>query len=113
MATPIACDLTAIPGSDRPRYHALRDRIFKSGTGLCETADGFAVQLPSDRETLVAVAEWISLERLCCPFLRFDLTIDGAASVRLALGGPEGVKELLRHELGVPTVSVDRLLRRS
>jgi hypothetical protein len=110
--TSIACDLEAIPASERGRYHALRDRIFKAASGITETADGYALALASDRDMLAAVADWIALERLCCPFLRFDLTIDGAGPMRLSLGGPAGVKDLLRIELGGPMLAADRLVRR-
>jgi hypothetical protein len=35
--------------------------------------DGYAVRFPSDPTLFVKVAEWITLERLCCSFLAFGL----------------------------------------
>jgi hypothetical protein len=38
----------------------------------------------------------IDVERRCCPFLRFDLTVEPEVGpVRLALSGPPGVREYL------------------
>jgi hypothetical protein len=41
----------------------------------------------------------IQVERLCCPFLRFDLTVPAAGPVHLALTGPPGTRELLANWL--------------
>ena len=38
----------------------------------------------------------IVAERLCCPFLRFDLTVDAPGKrAQLALSGPPGTREFL------------------
>jgi hypothetical protein len=49
--------------------------------------------------SLQDVAEWISMERLCCPFLTFQLETSGSeADYSLRVSGPTGVKDLLRAE---------------
>jgi hypothetical protein len=73
--TPIACNLAAIPDADRPRYFALRAQVFAAVERVSEVGDGFALHLAADRATLVALAEWIAFERLCCPFLSFRLAV--------------------------------------
>jgi hypothetical protein len=49
---------------------------------------------------LPEVSEWISLERLCCPFLMFQL--EGASEVsRLTMRGPDGVKAILQQQFRI------------
>jgi hypothetical protein len=61
--------------------------------------DGYAYRLDSDGITLPEVAEWMTMERLCCPFL--TLQVSAAGNQRdwiLTLTGPDGVKALLDEE---------------
>ena len=59
--------------------------------------DGYSYSLDTERITLPEVSEWITMERLCCPFLIFQLEVAGEAS-RLTMRGPDGVKAVLREE---------------
>ena len=62
-----------------------------------ELSDGYEYLLDSAEITLAEVSEWITIERLCCPFLVFQL--EGAGKdCRLTMRGPDGVKALLREE---------------
>ncbi len=62
--------------------------------------NGYVYQLELKAISLPEVAEWMSLERLCCPFLKFELSGQGHQTDRmLTLTGPEGVKPLLQAEL--------------
>jgi hypothetical protein len=97
-ALPIACNLAAIPDAERPRYFALRAQVLATVEDVTEVGDGFALRLAPDREGLLALAEWLGFERLCCPFLTLRLAIEGEGPVKLELGGAEGVKEFLRAE---------------
>ena len=94
--SPLACDLSAISASDRPRYHELRRAVAASVVGKRELADGLAIQIDIARIALPQLAEWISFERKCCPF--FDFRIDlasGSGPVWLSLTGRAGVKEFI------------------
>src|SRR5579863_988527 len=97
-ASPIACQLDAIPQAERPRYFTLRAQVLATVESATEIADGFALQLRADGAGVVALAEWIAFERLCCPFLAFRLALQGDGPVRLELGGAEGVKDFVRAE---------------
>lgn len=47
------------------------------------------------------LTEFIKTERNCCKFFSFGLTVAGdKSSAYLELTGPEGVKEVIREELG-------------
>ena len=66
-----------------------------------ETADGYVLHLHAAAPGFLKVAEWVTLERRCCPFLNFDLAWSaGDESPSLHLGGRHGVKEFLAAEMG-------------
>jgi hypothetical protein len=96
--SPLACDLTAISASDRPRYNQLRRMVAASITGKRELPTGFAIQIDTERIALPQLAEWISFERKCCPFFKFviDLAPDSGPAW-LSLTGRAGVKEFVRE----------------
>jgi hypothetical protein len=99
--TPIACRLDAIPASSRRRYDELRRMLAAAAIGKCELANGIEVQISTDRMALAHLAEWISLERKCCPFLDFRIDVaPESGPVWLSLTGRAGVKEFLAHSLG-------------
>jgi hypothetical protein len=69
-----------------------------------EPSDGFGFRLAADPALFQQAAEWISLERRCCPFVRFALEwrVDESVWVRLT-GGP-GVKEVIAAEMRFSSV---------
>ena len=71
----LACDLTAISASDRPRYNELRRMLAASLIGKRELPDGIAIQIDIERIALAQLAEWISFERKCCPFFKFEIDV--------------------------------------
>ncbi len=89
----IACNPKAIGESERPRYRQLAGKIATAAGKREELSDGYRYRLAEERVSLVEVAEWMRMERRCCPFPRFTLEVrDG---VTLTLRGPEGVKAIL------------------
>jgi hypothetical protein len=99
----LACNLKAIRAADRPRYRELVKRVREAVRDRTEMSDGYAFQLDSKKVTLPDVAEWMSMERLCCPFLTLQLSATGNQSHwTLTLTGPEGVKTLLDAEFPAP-----------
>lgn len=64
-----------------------------------ELPDGYEFKFPADAATFRTVAEWATLERLCCPFFDIDLRLErdnGGFWMRLT--GREGVKQFIRGE---------------
>ncbi len=50
---------------------------------------------------MALLGEFIQLERQCCPFLRFQLTVEpGGGPIWLELTGPPGTREFLAHGVG-------------
>jgi hypothetical protein len=78
----------------------LRNQIFSGTPTLRELKDGYAVGLPSTKENILAVAEFISLERVCCSFFHFDLEVGQSDEpLWFRITGGNGVKEFLKTEL--------------
>jgi hypothetical protein len=94
---PIACNVAAI--DNRSRYDMLSNLLRAAISGRAELPDGFAFSLNGGTIGLAELGEWISLERQCCPFLNFELSVSGTDSIWwLTLTGPDGSKALLDHE---------------
>ena len=63
-------------------------------------AEGYEFQLESTQRSLDLALELIRAERLCCPFLRFELRCEpGDGPIWLVLSGPEGTRAFLDSEL--------------
>ena len=63
-------------------------------------SDGVALRFPSGPSVIACVAEFIRLESQCCPFLRFQLTVEpGGGPLWLELTGPVGTRDFLASEL--------------
>jgi hypothetical protein len=98
-STVFSCNLKAISAAERPRYNELVKRVRDAMRDRTEMSNGYAFKLDSKRITLLEAAEWIGMERLCCPFLTLQLSAAGnQAHWVLTLTGPEGVKPLLDAE---------------
>jgi len=95
---PIVCNLKAIHDGDRPIYESLSRQLRAAITDPGELPDGYVLGLRHESISLVQAAQWISLERLCCPFLTFQLEAQGEGDFRLTIRGPAGAKAILRSE---------------
>lgn len=97
MDTPaIYCDAKAIPAEKRARYRELSGRLKAAVREKRSLVDGFGLRL--NGIGLVELAEWMSLERRCCPFLSFRLSVDrGREEVELEMTGPPGAKAVLEE----------------
>jgi hypothetical protein len=96
---PIACNLNAINHAERQRLHVLLDKLSSGATHRKEIPDGYTWSVDGKKMSFAEVAEWVSLESRCCPFLNFgmELSANGEMGVRLT-GGPD-VKEFIAAEM--------------
>ena len=98
-----ACNLDAIGSADRPRYVELVKRVRASIRFRSPISTGYIFRLDSQTVSLPEAAEWIAMERRCCPFLTLELSTSGAQpDWTLTLTGPKGVKALLDLEFPQP-----------
>ena len=101
--SPLVCDLTALGAEQREHHQALAQELRASTLEVKELADGYAFRYPSEPSLCIRLAEFITLERLCCPFLRLTLEFEAEQGpVWLRWTGREGVKQFLQAVLGLP-----------
>ncbi|MGI8785890.1 MAG: hypothetical protein ACR2L2_19825 [Acidobacteriota bacterium] len=97
-----SCDLSALDEAQRKR-RALLDEWLQVGTcEIIERPDGYAFWLHPDCLIAQHVDEFIALEQLCCPFVRFRVLTDTEhEGPVLEIGGGEGVKEFVHAHFGI------------
>jgi hypothetical protein len=99
MQTALACNLNAIGPENLHRYKDLFRRVHAAITDRRELEDGYVFRLDGDSVSLPDVAQWISFERLCCPFFTFQLQSKGGEpDCWLTLRGPDGTKAIIDQE---------------
>jgi len=99
---PFACSLTALTAAERAHHSDLSKELHSAVKDVRELDNGYAFQLSGDAKTISMVAEWVSLERLCCPFFTFQLEVASESKpMWLRMTGREGVKEFMRTEFGI------------
>lgn len=98
-AIPIRCELT-----DAELRHRRKDYLDKIAGALIESGElenGFKYRFRIADMLIQDLAEVIDLERRCCPFLNFKMSVEsGKESVSLELTGPQGTKEMIASLLG-------------
>lgn len=69
---------------------------------LEELSNGYAVRFAYDAGLALELAEFMTLERRCCPFLTLAVELEASGGpMRLKLTGEDGVKPFLVAELGL------------
>jgi hypothetical protein len=95
----IACDLSALSTEQRVREQVLLAEFKGLFREAQETDQGYSVAVPADPHLLSRLGEFLALERLCCPFLTFHLSVPADRGViALQIHGPPGAKAFLRSE---------------
>ena len=96
-----ACDMSAIDAADRPKHLATIEALFGSVREMAELPHGYAFRLRDESNAWELATDFVTLERLCCPFFDFDLRIERQTnSIYLSLTGREGVKPFIIAEVG-------------
>ena len=97
---PIVCVPSALTREERTRSRELRRELAAATVETRAKPNGYSYRYRDDPEIFRKAAEWITLERRCCPFLTFELRwSQGASTPWLELTGPEGTREFLGAEM--------------
>lgn len=95
------CDMSAIEPHHRKQHVATAREIFQAVKEIRELPNGYAFHLPNEGPGLLKIAEFISREKLCCPFFGFSMEVQPAGGpVWLSMTGDEGVKPFIQAEIG-------------
>jgi len=96
---PLVCDMNVFTPAEREMHVQSTRDLLAAVQGIHEMETGFEFEFPNGTETITKLADFISKERLCCPFLEFKLRIGpNEQPIFLTLTGPEGTKAFLREE---------------
>jgi len=96
----VACTLP--PLEMRKRRAEVLDAIKGHVQEQKELPDGYALRFDGDAQRLEDVVRLIGLERACCSFLRFRLSVEPQnGPLWLELTGPPGTKQFIRAEMGL------------
>lgn len=96
---PIACNLGVFAPEQRQRHALLTQELAHAVQETHELVDGYAFRYALGQVTWLQVAEFVELERLCCPFFTFTLRYETNGVTWLQLTGAVGVKEFLASQL--------------
>ncbi|HLZ29625.1 MAG TPA: hypothetical protein VKV73_20090 [Chloroflexota bacterium] len=93
----IACTPEAIPSHLRERWLSSGKAVFAATAEVRELDDGYACRLPSDADTFGKLAEYVSLDRLCCAFVHWTIDVepDGGPLWLSMRGGKDVIRQIL------------------
>jgi hypothetical protein len=93
----IACDVSALTPEQRDRWMIVGRQMYAAAEEIQDLPNGYALRLPSTSEMLMIIAEDLTMERLCCPFLTFTLELTPHQGVFwLRMTGNEEAKAFLK-----------------
>jgi hypothetical protein len=97
--TPLVCNMNVFTPEQREAHILKTIQLSQSVQSVQEVENGYEFVFPNGTDFISRIAEFISNERLCCPFLRFTLTVSpGSEPITLSLSGPLGTQEFLKAE---------------
>ena len=96
---PLTCDMDVFTPAEREQHIQTTRELFATVQSIRDVEHGFEFSLPNGTDSIVKLADFISNERRCCPFLEFTLKIPPENNaISLTLTGPEGTQEFLQEE---------------
>ncbi|HEY6750654.1 MAG TPA: hypothetical protein VI027_04955 [Rubrobacteraceae bacterium] len=98
---PLACNL---PKPDlAKRRRELAENIFGGALRADELEDGYEFAFPGNAEWVGKLVDFVSSERICCPFFAFELIFEpDLGPIWLRVRGAKGVKEFIERVYGAP-----------
>jgi len=97
--TPLVCNMGVFTAAQRESHIQTTTELIQTIQSVQDVENGYEFRFPNETELISRIAEFISNERLCCPFLEFSLkVISNDEPISLSLTGPTGTQEFLRAE---------------
>jgi hypothetical protein len=100
--SPLVCNDGALSEVQRGRLVAMVKEFRAVKQETREFPDGYAVRLPGSAAMVQDIADFMAVLRLCSPYFETTLLVEcESGPVWLKLTGRDGVKELVKTELGI------------
>ena len=97
--TPLSCNMNVFTSAQREAHILNTMQLAQAFQSVQEVENGYEFTFPNESEFISKIGEFISNERLCCPFLEFTLNVfSDVEPISLSLSGPVGTQEFLRAE---------------
>jgi hypothetical protein len=99
---PLACDMSALTDEQWKRHRELYRQLRADVEEVRELEDSYAFRYSADGGVLLAIAQFVANERLCCPFFEFEIAVGrGGGPVWLRITGEGQAKRVLEAEMAV------------
>lgn len=96
---PLVCNMGVFTPDQRETHILTTTNLIQSIQSVQEVENGYEFTFPNSTTFIASIAEFVSNERLCCPFLKFTLHVESINNpLSLSLTGPVGTQEFLRGE---------------
>ena len=96
---PLVCNMDVFTPSQREAHIQTTTELIQAVQSVQEVGNGYEFRFPNETDFISKIAEFVSNERLCCPFLKFTLNVfSNREPVSLSLTGPNGTQEFLLAE---------------
>ena len=95
----LVCNMGVFTPSQRQAHIQTITELMQGVQSVQKVKNGYEFTFPNETELISKIAEFISNERLCCPFLKFSVNVlSNSQPISLLLTGPIGTQEFLRME---------------
>ncbi len=96
------CDLTALTAEERKRYQEFEKLLHLKVRSISEQDNGYTLSFPMSSENFLLIAEFVTYESRCCPFLSFSISANsGDEDGSLAISSAPDAKPFIAAELGL------------
>lgn len=98
--TIFACDISALTPEQFEHHKIGSSKLFAAALEVQETSMGYKFRFTNDSTVLPELADFITYDRLCCPFFVFGIEVEShGGSIWMHISGVEGVKLFIMGEL--------------
>jgi len=95
----LVCNMGVFTSTQHDAHIQNTTQLVQAIQSIQEVENGYEFTFPNETERIAQIAEFISNERLCCPFLQFTLLVNSMSEpISVSLTGPVGTKEFLQAE---------------
>lgn len=91
----IACNMDVFTETERQNHYTDSKHILMQAEKVEELENGYALRHSYSPENFISIAEWITRENKCCPFMVFNLTLqplEDDLKIWLKFGGSKQIK---------------------